>query len=785
MEFSVHNNDSRVCNRKSKVHQFYRQLGRSISRLYRDPKNGQDDIEDAESSIQHPVSSIFSFIIILVLFLNIGSGLADDPGITKVRLMQKNDSTYVIEADISQALLWAIKPPIFPDRFQVSDLEYITESGWIIVQSTAITRGEPLSDQDQLLLPWMRNGVSITVQWLDGSIHQGLFLRSLEGIYIPVALIKPSTRSFADICLDQFVLGIEHLSFKGIHLFLIAALALLFPSRQLFRALLYYTIGQAISLILIDFDIPGMDLLFIDILIVITVFILSYAYFDKAKVSKYLPILSLLGILHGLSYQQEIAILDLQSQYILPAVFMFNIAIDVGQFFAAGVFLLLFHLLKKIKNIKKTIAYWFGSLAIVLILSIFSREVSGGKTDILKIEGLPNATQFSLPVTQMNQTGGKKQAGARQLTSPVMLYLSVEPYEVRQEILIQARAAVQFLGLDDRGKGSIPIESLDPVKNEILNVIKNENEVIIDDLISEPILTRSEFVTLGAAGVIQRSDPIPESLDHGILGITLVYPSPELANDVRIGWTLFSDLVQKIEATTTDPFGGTTEVLSADKSELHWKSRLTGYRVPAIEQIKVEQPEFPIFSIVLFVSVILIFIVGPKGKILLRRPVLLSIIGIGFLFYPFLRIPIEIPFIGHWKPSAERSTVILKGLLTNVYRSFELRDENDLYDRLAVSVIGDQLTKIYLENRKSLEFENRGGARARVEEVVINTVDDVRRAENGNFQAEVQWTVSGSVSHFGHTHYRQNRYHAIITFMIDANSWKIKNIEILDERRLL
>ena len=78
-----------------------------------------------------------------------------------------------------------------------------------------------------------------------------------------------------------------------------------------------------------------------------------------------------------------------------------------------------------------------------------------------------------------------------------------------------------------------------------------------------------------------------------------------------------------------------------------------------------------------------------------------------------MRMSVDIPIIGNWKPSKERSTIILNSLLTNVYRSFELRDENDLYDRLAISVYGDQLTKIYLENRNSLEFENRGGARAR------------------------------------------------------------------------
>ena len=50
---------------------------------------------------------------------------------------------------------------------------------------------------------------------------------------------------------------------------------------------------------------------------------------------------------------------------------------------------------------------------------------------------------------------------------------------------------------------------------------------------------------------------------------------------------------------------------------------------------------------------------------------------------------------------------------------------------------------------------------------------------------DADWTVGGSVSHFGHTHYRQNRYHALVTFMMDDNIWKIRGIELIDEKRLI
>jgi hypothetical protein len=99
--------------------------------------------------------------------------------------------------------------------------------------------------------------------------------------------------------------------------------------------------------------------------------------------------------------------------------------------------------------------------------------------------------------------------------------------------------------------------------------------------------------------------------------------------------------------------------------------------------------------------------------------------------------------------------------------------------------MGDQLTQIYLQNRQSLELENRGGARANVDEVNILAVNNVKRSRNNGFIAEAVWTVSGSVSHFGHTHYRRNRYDAQIVFVAEGDFWKIKGIELIDEKRLL
>ncbi len=548
-----------------------------------------------------------------------------------------------------------------------------------------------------------------------------------------------------------------------------------------------YSFGQACSLVLADLGLTGFDLLFTDMIGLLLVFVIAvHSALNKLPLREFQLLLFVYGLLHGLAYAQELTTIDLAPQQKLPALFMFNLAVDLGHVAIAMLFFITLYIFRKSSGTRVVLAYGIGVLSVVMMLIHFKEHVITGQASLLKHGASQLSTQYTLPASPTPQQGGGRPKGARRMTSPVMSYLSVEPFEVRQEILIQARAAVQFMGVDHKGKGSIHVDSQDQVKESLLTLIQKANPVTIDGQPAGSILSRADFVTLGPAGVILRPEPVPESLDDGILGLTLVYKTADLANNIEIDWRLFSDSVRKVEATTADPFGGSSMILTPENSKLQWKIRLSGYKVPVIEKLAVEKPKLPVISALLFIGILLFVLLSQfKKRYAPGRPVLLSVAALGFVLYPFARFPVDLPLVGQWEPSAERTAIILDGLLTNVYRSFDVRDESDVYDRLAVSVTGPQLTQIYLENRQSLELENRGGARANVDEVEILDVNRVKAAPEGGFTADAAWTVSGSVNHFGHTHYRRNRYHALVNFIVDNDAWKIKEIELIDEERLL
>ncbi|MGB6290238.1 MAG: hypothetical protein WBF36_08940, partial [Desulfobulbales bacterium] len=111
--------------------------------------------------------------------------------------------------------------------------------------------------------------------------------------------------------------------------------------------------------------------------------------------------------------------------------------------------------------------------------------------------------------------------------------------------------------------------------------------------------------------------------------------------------------------------------------------------------------------------------------------------------------------------------------------------EDDVYDKLAVSVSGDLLTDVYLQSRKSMSIEQAGGAQAKVKQVDVQETNIKESAkQKGAVDVRSKWSAIGTVGHWGHIHTRQNVYDAILTLAVIDGSWKITGIELLEEKRV-
>ena len=722
--------------------------------------------------------------MILLGMLIVTAVRADDPGILKSRLFELNDSTYILEVDVSKVMIGAIRTPVFPEGFEVAKPEYIRNGQWLVVKYD-VTSNRPLKAEDVIQLPWLRNGVDLTVQWSDGTISERLYLREVDGIRVPVSTLIPTQVSLVQTMLKQFRTGIGHYPFGFVHILLVIVLAAGLSSGGFLKAMGAFALGQAMAMIPADLNLHFAGVFYGDIMIGIVAIIASLQLVKQQEIKGLAIMIAGAGFVHSLGYAQEIALISPGQYMEIPSLFAFNLGVDICNLIAGGATILLLGIIRN-KQLPRIIGSITGILAVAAITWLYVDVVAAGHLHINEQEVANQTAATPLPTSETSQGQQQAAQGAEEMTTPVMTYVSIEPYEVRQEVLVSGSAALHLLDLQSPTDAVFPVGEQQKLRDALLEVINSGSVLKVDQQKLASVSARADFVTLSQAGVIIREMAIPEPVQTAIIGVTLVYETEELADQLEVEWNVFSDEVAEIELSIIDPFGVSVSSLSRDGRNVSWESRLRGFQVPAIEDLKVERPQLPLVPA-------LLLLLAATGAMLTRtrprtKPITTSIYILtiaGFCAYPFLRTDSLSGAIASWKPSTERTEEIMKGLLTNVYRAFDVRSEEKVYDRLAISVTGDQLADIYLQNRRSLELAERGGLRANVDDVNIIEVSGVNRTGKDQYTTDVQWLVSGSVNHFGHTHYRRNFNLALITFSIVDDTWKIQDIEIIEEERLM
>jgi hypothetical protein len=378
--------------------------------------------------------------------------------------------------------------------------------------------------------------------------------------------------------------------------------------------------------------------------------------------------------------------------------------------------------------------------------------------------------------------------------SALMSFLYVEDYEVRHEVLTRVKDMASWMDLGLRGDEYIEVDELDALKQRIGEFLLTRNAVLIDGKPLKPILDRTSFVKVGIKGIQLLEQPERLEISTAIVGVILTYLVDGLPQQVTVDWDLFNDQIQRVPATSTDPAGPLPTFLTPEDNVHTWTNFLKNYTPPTVANVNVSDTvgrlALPLLSLLcaLLLLVALLWLWRRhRGGGALMQPVIasLALLAAAVLLYPYGRMEVTRPAAMLQGLDEQQASVILDSLLQNVYRAFDFRDESDVYDKLAISVQGDLLTDIYLQNRKSFAVQKAGGAQARVNEVEVLAATARPDAENTQaFVIDSSWTAQGSVGHWGHVHTRKNYYDAAVTVAVVDGAWKITALELLEERRV-
>lgn len=377
----------------------------------------------------------------------------------------------------------------------------------------------------------------------------------------------------------------------------------------------------------------------------------------------------------------------------------------------------------------------------------------------------------------------KVRALKRQYLSPMTGFIYVEPFEVRKEIIVRPKDIQQWIDLGLEGQDMIRADQQEEIKRKVVDFLEPHFPVKIDGIPVEGTVDRVNFLrrTLKSSSVVDEQDI---ELLPATIGVIYVFPTGGLPQTVEMDWDIFTEKMQKVPGASVDQAGPLPVILEPDFNVLKWENFLKNPLIPSL--VDIESPPTAIqqisawgqwaallLAVLLFASLVRARRAGNRMQAAAILGLLLALVSTAYLALENYRSRMD----------SQKLQALVGDLLHNVYRAFDYRGEEVIYDVLARSASGALLTDIYLETRRGLELTSQGGARVKVKDIEMIETSLLSKAGN-TFNVEGRWNVAGSVGHWGHIHQRRNAYHARLEISEIDGAWKLTGLEILQEERL-
>jgi hypothetical protein len=341
----------------------------------------------------------------------------------------------------------------------------------------------------------------------------------------------------------------------------------------------------------------------------------------------------------------------------------------------------------------------------------------------------------------------------------------------------------KFTDLGLAGAKIIPAEKQEEIKQKVVEFLAGHFPVTIDGVKVEGSVDRVNFLqrTLKSSTVVSGQDL---DLLPATIGVIYVFPTDGLPREVEMTWDIFTEKMPQVPASSVDQAGPLPVLLESDYNILRWENFLRFPELPTLAEL--EAPPSALqrasgWTRWAGLALSLVF-AGMLLQSFSQTRRLHSAYAVVLLFALAVT---TLMFREHRQSSMDpvRLQGLVGNLLHNVYRAFDYRGEEVIYDVLARSVSGDLLADIYLETRNSLELASQGGARVKVKKVEM-TGTELKDRSGNRLTVTSEWVVSGSVGHWGHVHQRINSYQAELEISEIDKEWKLTGLEILQEERL-
>jgi hypothetical protein len=715
---------------------------------------------------------------------------ADDVRPVQIQIREREPGSFLVQWRVPTVIpVRAMPSPVLPDHCEPEGERVIIEQAgsWISRQTYRCSEGIA---GYEVGIRYPVPNPSITAVFRVELLSGERFAHALDPLeeswLVPAANVGAFTAWIGD-ARSAVLTGARHIAGHWVHVVFLIALLLLGGALGSIRLVSAFAIGQLAAVLLTAIAGRSFGPVVAEVCVAIAVVLLAResmrSEIDRARVD---GLAAGAGFFHGLALGSLIPAtagpILIGASHLLVLV----LGMDAALLVLAAVVSVLGKIVAPRWNpgwLRPAITYGVAGIAVAAALTLLSTQGATTRDDVAASQQLPASLASSASVGG----AGSRRLAPQMVDAPIQSFLAIEPFEIRHEIQFQLRDLLTETGLNLRRGGFVEVEQQSGVLSRLSTFSESRTTLEIDGETAAGIIDRASFLTVDLQGVLPRQEAVREPVDEALVGVTVVYLAPSVPEEVALNWSAVFDLAETIPATVIDPESSRPLMLSAEQPTLQWKNELLDDPIPTITEVVVEPATLPVpfVSLPFLALAVGLGVSGWRGRhkaasFAAVRVMLAAAIVVGPLAEVALALPISVGGVS----SENKARRILASVLPNVYRALEFRSEEAAFDRLAVAVTGETLTEVYLEHRRSLVMEERGGARARVDAVEVTDVRDVEPRNDGGFDAVASWSVGGNVTHFGHRHFRQNSYDARVSVVPVDGIWKIRTIEVLGEERV-
>jgi len=375
--------------------------------------------------------------------------------------------------------------------------------------------------------------------------------------------------------------------------------------------------------------------------------------------------------------------------------------------------------------------------------------------------------------------------------SSTYAYLYVEPHELRFEILVPLLTLDTWFPVDRKDKDILSIKEQTQLKESLDSFLQQHCSALIDGVKVAPALSRLDFFTLDIRDFAKGSDPRPVGMQNGRAGMIMRFSTKGVPRSASIEWSFFNDYTPMLNTMVyTFDERGKRHFFTDNEPKWEWNgasSSPSGFVSADVSQFNVPGPvvslSVPGCLLGLLGLGLLVYGWGSGRSSLLGFGVGGLLLGGVLWRLGQAQVPSSLGSIP--APALDQQSLIAEALLKNVYRAFDYRRDEQVYDALAQSASGDFLEALYLQIKDGLVVQEQGGARANVRELNWISAEPLAPSiDDASFALDVSWEATGTVEHWGHVHTRQHSYRAVFEFSGTEGSWKMVGMEVKSEALL-